>query len=108
MELRKIVAIIRSSELEKVEERLKNMGVKGITVSRVKGYGEYANFYKADWMVPNSKIEIFTEQSRVDEIVAAILDAAHAGIAGDGIVAVVPVEKLYRIRTKAEITADEI
>jgi len=108
MELRKIVAIIRRSALEKVEERLKSLGVKGVSVSRVKGFGEYANFYTADWMVTNAKIEIFTEQSAVDGIVAAILETAHAGLSGDGIVAVLPVEKLYRIRTQSEAKSHEI
>lgn len=108
MEFRKVVAIIRGSVLEKVEERLREMGVKAITVSRVKGFGEYANYYKSDWLVNNARIEIFTEKSAVDGIVEAILETAHVGIPGDGMVAVLPVEKLYRIRTKSEIGAQEI
>jgi nitrogen regulatory protein P-II 1 len=108
MDLRKITAIIRSSELEKVEESLKNLGVKGISVSRVKGYGEYADFYKSDWMVTHARMEIFTEKSKVDEIVSAIMETAHLGIAGDGIVAVLPVERLFRIRTGTEVSSDEI
>lgn len=107
MELRKIVAIIRNLELEKVEKRLREAGVSGISVSPVKGYGEYVNLFKSDWMVTNTRIEIFAEQSRVDEIVTAILETAHSGAAGDGIVAVLPVEKLYRIRTRAEIQPHE-
>lgn len=108
MESRKITAIIRSSELEKVEERLQAIGVKGISVSKVKGYGEYANLSRSDWMVTHVRIEIFSKKSQVDEIVSAIMDSAHLGIAGDGIVAVLPVEKLYRIRTKSQITDEEI
>jgi len=108
MDLRKITAIIRSSELEKVEERLKDIGVKGVSVSRVKGYGEYADFYKSDWMVTHARMEIFTEKSKADEIVSAIVETAHLGIAGDGIVAVLPVEKLYRIRTGREVSSDEV
>ncbi len=106
MELRKVVAIIRGSALEKVEERLKELGVKGISVTRVKGYGEYQNFYKADWMVNNARVELFVEKSKVDEIASAIMEVAHVGIPGDGIVAVLPVEKLYRIRTKSEMHPD--
>ena len=108
MELRKIVAIIRTTVLEKVEGRLVDMGVKGISVTRGKGYGEYANFLTPDWFVTHARIEIFTEKAKADEIVAAILDAAHVGMPGDGIVAVLPVEKLYRIRTKALATAEEL
>jgi nitrogen regulatory protein P-II 1 len=101
--VRKIVAIIRNEALEKVEGRLVDMRVKGISVTRVKGYGEYANFLNPDWMVTHSRLEIFAEQARVDEIVAAVMEAAHSGMEGDGIVAIIPVEKLYRIRTKSEI-----
>lgn len=108
MKLKRIVAIIRGSVLEQVEDRLKQLGVSGITVSPVKGYGEYANLCKTDWLVSCARLEVFTQQSRVDAIVTAILESAHAGVPGDGLVAVMPVEKLYRIRTKAEIVSDEV
>lgn len=108
MELKKIIAIFRNQSLESVEGRLVDMRVKGFSVSKVKGFGEYANFFNPDWMVTHTRIEIFTEQSRVEEIVAAIMDVAHTGTAGDGIVAVLPVEKLYRIRTKSEALPEGI
>lgn len=108
MELKRIVAIIRGSVLEKVENRLQQLGIKGITVSQVRGYGEYANLCKTDWLVSNARIEIFTQQFQVDAVVTAILEAAHAGVPGDGLVAVMPVEKLYRIRTRAEIEPGEV
>ena len=108
MEFKKIVAIIRNTELEKVEGRLVDMRVRGINVTKVKGFGEYANFFNPDWMVSHSRIEIFTEAARVDEIASAIMDEAHTGMEGDGIVAVIPVEKLYRVRTKSEITPEEL
>lgn len=107
MVIKQIVAIIRGSALQAVEERLLQLGVKGISVSPTKGYGEYANIYKEDRMVANVKLEIFAEQSAIEEIVAAIMETAHQGISGDGIVAVLPVEKLCRIRTKAEIEPHE-
>ncbi|MDD2581810.1 MAG: P-II family nitrogen regulator [Desulfuromonadaceae bacterium] len=108
MELLKIVAIVRNQVLENIEGRLVDMRLKGISVTKVKGYGEYANFFNPDWMVTHIKIEIFTEQAKVDEIVAAIMDIAHTGMAGDGIVAVLPVKKLYRIRTKSEVLPKNI
>ena len=108
MELKKIVAIIRNTELEKVEGRLVDMRVKGISVTKVKGFGEYANFFNPDWMVTHSRIEIFTEEARVDEIVSVIIEIAHTGMEGDGIVAVIPVEKVYRIRTKSQISPEEL
>ena len=103
MALRKVVAIIRNETLEKVEGKLVELQVKGISETKVKGYGEYANFFKSDWMVTHSKLEIFTEEKMADQIADAIMEVAHTGLEGDGIVAVLPVLKLYRIRTKKEV-----
>lgn len=110
MEFRKVTAIIQPEVLEKVERKLQGIGIRGISVTKVKGFGEYANFYSRDWMVSVShlRIEIFTEKARTRAIVDAILEAAHQGLAGDGIVAVSPVEQVFRIRTKALATADEV
>lgn len=55
MEFSKITAIVRTTKLEEVEKRLQEIGVSGLSVSRVKGYGEYANFYSRDWMVTGSR-----------------------------------------------------
>ncbi|HHS83822.1 MAG TPA: P-II family nitrogen regulator [Gammaproteobacteria bacterium] len=108
MKYRKVTAIIRRDALEKVERKLQQIGVQGISVTRVKGYGEYADFYARDWMTSYARIEIFTTAEKVDGIAEAIMDAAHVGLSGDGIVAVLPVEKLYRIRTKSEATTEHI
>ena len=108
MSYNKVTAIVRRDILEKVECRLREIGVKGISVTKVKGYGEYADFYTSDWMVPHARIEIFTAVERAEEVAGAIMDAARLGMAGDGIVAILPVEKLYRIRTRSAAEADEL
>lgn len=108
MEPKQIVAIFRNQSLENVEGRLVDMRVKGFSVSKVKGFGEYANFFNPDWMVTHTRIEIFTEKAKVDEIVTAIMEIAHTSMPGDGIVAVLPVEKLYRIRTRSEALPESI
>lgn len=108
MEFRKVTAIIRVDALEGVERKLRDMGVKGVSVTKVKGYGEYADFYSKDWMVSHARIEIFTHENKADAIARAIMEAAHAGVEGDGIVAVLPVEKVYRIRTRTMASSDEI
>lgn len=108
MELRKITAIIRVSRLETVEKRLQDLGVPGISVTKVKGYGEYANFFSRDWLVEHARIEIFLTQKRADEIARAIMAAAHTGGAGDGLVVVLPVETVYRIRSGGPATADDL
>lgn len=101
MEFRKITAIIRASALEAVEQRLIAVGVRGITVTRVKGYGEYADFFTRDWMTEHVRIEIFTHRDRVAEIRDAIFAAASTGAKGDGIIAALPVECVYRIRDRS-------
>ncbi len=108
MELRKVTAIIRSSMLKQVEERLQEMNVKGVSVSNVKGYGEYANFFTHDWMVTHSRIEIFTEKSKAEKIARAIMETARTDKSGDGLIAILPIEKLFRIRSGAEAGIDEI
>jgi len=102
MELRLVVAIIRTLALEAAEESLKELGVRGLTVTRAKGFGAYANLFSGDWLVDQVKIEIYAERDRVESIVAAILNAAHSNSPGDGIVAVLPVEKVYSVRTRCE------
>jgi len=100
MKFRKVTAIIRPERLEAVEECLKKLGVPGVSVTRVKGYGEYANFFSSDWMLPHARVEVFIGEHRADAVAEAIMDAAHSGIDGDGIVAVLPVESVYHIRTR--------
>ncbi len=103
MEYKKINAIIRKAALEEVENQLKEIGVKGISVSTIKGYGEYANFFSHKWYVEHARIEIFAGKDYVMKIVSTIIEASHTGTKGDGIVAILPVEKLYHIRTKSEV-----
>ena len=107
MDIKLIVAIIRRHKLEAVEQKLKETGVERINVSKVKGYGEYHDFFARDWMVEEVRLEIFTRKDEVEKLTTAIMDAAHTGVPGDGVVAVVPVEKFFLIRTRAEATPQE-
>lgn len=104
----KITAIIRCEVLEKVEQRLQELGVHGYSVMQVKGCGEYTDFYSRDSMTMHARIEIFISAHRAEDITQAIMDAAHSGVEGDGIVAVLPVNKVYRIRHRAEVRPDEL
>jgi nitrogen regulatory protein P-II 1 len=107
MDARLIIAIIRHDKLEGVEKRLRDLGVERIDVSKVKGYGEYRNFFTQDWMGDEVRLELYTKKEKVDAIAAAIMDGAHTGSPGDGVIAVVPVEKLFVIRTRAEATPEQ-
>lgn len=105
MDLKQIVAIVRTDVIEHVEGRLIQIGVPGITIARVKGFGEYSNFLRPDWLSSYVRIEIFADVAQAPQIVDAILEAAHTGTAGDGIVSVLPVDALYRIRDYRRLSA---
>lgn len=103
----KIVSIIRPELLGKVEDKLKELNVPGVSVSHVKGYGEYANFFRHDRMVEHIQVEVFIGKGRATEIAEQVMEAAHTGGEGDGIVAIIPVETVYHIRTKQKC-GDEV
>lgn len=107
MEYRKVTAIINSERLESVEQALLAYGVQGISIGQVTGFGEYRNFYKRDMLCRHVRIEIYCQAEEADVIAHCIMNAAHTGIEGDGLVAVLPVEHLYRIRTKKEVGTKE-
>lgn len=108
MNFKKVIAIFRSDSCGKVERRLQEIGVHGFSISKVKCYGEYADLFSSDWLVTHARIEIFAEQSKVEEIVEIITETAHVGREGDGIIAVQPVEKLHIIRTRSEVSSGEV
>ena len=103
MDIKLVVAIVRTDALENVEARLRQLCVPGLTVSRVKGFGEGANPLTRDWMFAYARIEIFTDVVQAEQIVDAIMGEAHTGTPGDGIVAVLPVDGVYRIRDYREL-----
>ena len=97
-----IIANFPSDKLKDVEKKLEKLGVERINVCKVKGFGEYHNFFAPNWLTDEVRVEIFTKTDEVDAITSAIMDAAHTGLPGDGVIAVVPIEKLYLIRTRSE------
>ncbi len=92
-----ITAIIRSICLEKVVTGLKKSGVKGITISEVKGVGEEIVLYKPYSV--HHKIEIILPEKKVDKVIETILALAHTGEPGDGVITVQKIEELIKIRT---------
>jgi nitrogen regulatory protein P-II 1 len=71
MDLSVVLAAIRGNVLERVEQGLREIDVRGISVSKVKGYGEYHNFFARDYMVESVRLEIFTRTDKVDAITPA-------------------------------------
>ncbi len=104
--MKKIEAIIKPFKLDDVKEALNEVGIQGMTISEVKGYGRqkgHKEIYRgAEYVVdfiPKIKIEIVLESQRVDEVVNKIRDAANTGKIGDGKIFVLPVEQALRVRT---------
>ncbi|PMS19707.1 P-II family nitrogen regulator [Trinickia dabaoshanensis] len=103
MESQYIVAIVRPDRLDALEQALHALRTHGITVSKVRGFGMHLNPYADEWTTEHVKVEVFARAADVDELVAAIMEAAHIGAPGDGIVAVMPVTRFYSIHTRAEV-----
>lgn len=97
--MKMMTAIVRTTDLKKVEAALLSAGVKGLTISKVKGIGEEKAFLEQD-LVAHVKFELIVPAEDVDRLTQVIVDAAWTGCAGDGIVAVTPVETFVKIRTK--------
>lgn len=108
MQFKKITAIVRTSVAESVEAGLRKLRVKGISISRIKGFGEYADFLADGWLCDHVRIEIFATVDEVNSIVEAIMESGHTGLSGDGMIAVSPVETIFRIKTKSEAKPDEV
>ena len=104
--MKKIEAIIKPFKLEEVKEALNEIGIKGITVTEVKGFGRqkgHTEIYRgAEYVVdflPKIKIEVVLEDDLVSKVIETIMDVARTGKIGDGKIFVTPIEEAIRIRT---------
>ena len=104
--MKKIEAIIKPFKLDDAKEGLAKMGVEGLTVSEVKGFGRqkgHTELYRgAEYVVdflPKVRIEAVVEDGQVDTVIEAIAAAARTGKIGDGKIFVTPIEQAIRIRT---------
>jgi len=104
--MKKIEAVIKPFKLEEVKEALAEIGIEGMTVSEVKGFGRQKGHteiyrgseYTVDFL-PKIKIEVVVRDDIVESCTTAVLKAAKTGKIGDGKVFVLPVEEAVRIRT---------
>ena len=104
--MKKIEAIIRPFKLDEVKEALVEEGVRGLTISEVRGYGRQKGHtetyrgseYRIEF-IPKIKIEVIVEDSSVDKVVDAILKTAKTGQVGDGKIFISTVNEVIRIRT---------
>ena len=112
--MKKIEAVIKPFKLDDVKEALNEIGIQGMTISEVKGYGRqkgHKEIYRgAEYVVdfiPKIKIEIVIDAEQADQVVDKIREAANTGKIGDGKIFVLPVEQALRVRT-GETGADAI
>lgn len=104
--MKKIEAIIKPFKLDDVKEALNEIGIRGMTISEVKGHGRqkgHKEIYRgAEYVVdfiPKVKLEIIVDAQMVEQVVEKIREAANTGKIGDGKIFVLPVEDVIRVRT---------
>jgi len=104
--MKKIEAIIKPFKLDEVKDALNQIGVTGMTITEVKGFGRQKGHkeiyrgaeYQVDF-IPKIKMDLVVDASLSDKVVSAIAQSAHSGKIGDGKIFVLPVEQAIRIRT---------
>ena len=104
--MKKLECIIRPFKLEEVKEALNNVGVRGMTVSEIRGFGRsrgHTELYRGSEytieFVPKLKLEIVVAEENVDKVIEAVQQSASTGKIGDGKVFVLPIDEIIRIRT---------
>jgi len=101
-----IVGIIKPFKLDDVKDAVKDLGVQGLTISEVQGFGRQRGHtevyrgaeYTVDF-VPKVRVEILVDDAEADNVVQRLIETARTGQIGDGKVWIVPVENAWRIRT---------
>lgn len=112
--MKKVTAIIKPFRIEEVRQALADVGINGLTVSEVKGFGRQKGHselyrgaeYQIDY-VPKTRIELVLADEDVERVCEAIIQSARTGKVGDGKIFITDVEKVIRIRT-SETNADAI
>ncbi len=104
--MKKIEAIIKPFKLDEVKEALNEIGIKGMTITEVKGYGRqkgHKEIYRgAEYVVdfiPKIKIEIIVASNQANQVVETIRKSANTGKLGDGKIFITPIEQAIRVRT---------
>ncbi len=112
--MKKIEAVIKPFKLEDVKDALAEIGITGMTVSEVKGYGRqkgHSELYRgAEYVVdflPKVKMEMVVDDDQVDQVVNTVVEAARTGKIGDGKIFVSNIDRIVRIRT-GEVDSEAI
>lgn len=106
MAISKISAYVQVDRLQAVEQRLLEMDVPGFSFFEVKGRGHYGNYYLKEGTTQHICIELFISDDKVKGVVDGIIDVAHTGVEGDGIISVEKIDALYNIGSRALLEGD--
>ncbi|MEW6109810.1 MAG: P-II family nitrogen regulator [Nitrospirota bacterium] len=96
-----VTAIVRTTTLDRIVKAFEDIGIKGMTLSDVKGIGEQVEVFQL--YVIHKRIDIIVPDERVNEVTSVIVENGHTGFAGDGLIAVHPIDYMIKIRTKEKI-----
>lgn len=98
MSYKYVVAVVRPDVIAPLEARLAQIGVGGITLTRVKGFGETKSFFAGDGVTEHTKLEVFVEESELEAVLAVLRETAFPGVPGAGVAAVMPVDTFEHLR----------
>jgi nitrogen regulatory protein PII len=99
--MKMIAAIVRASSIDAIVKSFNDTGIRGMTIFEVKGIGEQVELFTH--YTVHKMIQIITPDEKVDEITNIILEHAHSGLAGDGIIIVHPLDYMIKVRTKEKL-----
>ncbi len=99
LKMKKIECIIRTEKLKELEGVLRQIGVGGMTITEVKGFGKETTRPDAYLILPKTKVEIYATDQQIEELTKVIIDTCCTGELGDGKIIILPVEEVIRIRT---------
>ncbi len=105
--IKKVTAIFDELKLDSVEKALLRHGVKGLTVHKVRGRGEYFNSYGSDPLTAHILVEIYTTDRHAKRVAQVIMEAAHSNVEAEGLVSIDPINEFYWIHTKARCSEED-
>ena len=108
MAIKYIIAVVRESKIKTIVSSLYENKIPGISISTVRGFGEHVNVYAKDILEDNVRLEVFVSERYADKVMTLIMNGAHTGLEGDGVVAMLPVDTMYQVRNFAKISEDDV
>lgn len=103
MAISKITAFVQCGRQEAVEQCLLELDVPGFSCFEVKGRGQYGNLYSAQGTTRHICVQLFIDDDKIQGVVEGIMESAHTGVEGDGIITVSKVDSLYHIGTREKL-----